>query len=109
MTDADDTTRLEAALDRACRDLDQYCEDHPDEDVDEDEAIEACVRAIDAAVRDILAAPIRTLGDMRLHARALLEWYDPSAMSEDDGLVDLLEALEDLPERLWGEPIKARQ
>ena len=49
--------------------------------------------------------PLDKLGDVRLHAKALLERDIDRWPGEPDPLYRLLEALETLPERLWSEPI----
>ena len=101
MTSSDNNTRLERALDTAHDDYERFCLDHPHQDVD------AAVDAIDDAIGRILAAPLSTFGDVRLRARALVYWYDGNYSGEHDGLQQLLEALEQLPPRLWAEKIGA--
>jgi hypothetical protein len=50
--------------------------------------------------------PFNTLGDLRLRARILNQWFDYTTTDTDAALDELLEALEKLPQRLWGEPIR---
>ena len=46
-----------------------------------------------------------TLGDLRLHAKALKAWHAGYYGDAPDSLERLLAALEHLPERLWDERI----
>ena len=71
---------------------------------DETNAVAAYI--LSDVVDRIQPLSLRTLGDLRQRARALLEWYDLCGLSQETGLIELLKALDALPPRRWGEPIR---
>ena len=91
----DSTPELDAEFDKVFAPYASIVEDFSDQDVDQ------AVRAIDAAVMRIVAeAPLDTLRDIQLYARALLTTYDNLAY-DSETVNRLLKALVRLPERLW--------
>ena len=99
MTGADITTRLEQSLDAARMALRHLSGDDDDAIADACDAVDAAVAAIDKVL------PFETLGDLRLHAKALLAWHDGYYGDAPNSLERLLTALEKLPQRLWDERI----
>jgi hypothetical protein len=96
------TTRLEAALDGARAALRHLSDER---DGDDDDITAACDR-VDAVVYAInKALPMATLGDLRLHAKALKAWHAGYYGDAPDSLERLLTVLEHLPARLWDERI----
>ena len=103
MTSTNLTTRLEQQLDAAraaLRTLPKFGSDD-----DDDAAIAAACDRVDAAVIRIEALPMATLGDLRLHAKALKAWHAGYYGDAPDSLERLLTALERVPQRLWDERI----
>ena len=99
MTGANLTTRLEKHLDAAREALRHLSGD-------DDEAIAEACDQVDAAVSRIdEALPFATLGDLRLHAKALKAWHAGFYGDAPESLERLLTALERLPPRLWDERI----
>ena len=99
MTGVDIITRLEQSLDAARAALRHLSSD-------DDDAIAAACDAVDAAVHRIEEnLPFATLGDLRLHAKALKAWHAGYYGDTPDSLERLLTALERLPRRLWDEKI----
>jgi hypothetical protein len=95
VTDANhDNAQLEHRLRAAYSALQRFNAEHPDEKVD------AVAGAVDNILRHV---PLRTLGDLRLHALALTYFYDEDHDEKSVGL--LLEALANLPPKLWGRRI----
>ena len=91
--------RLDAELDQAYADV-----LHVNDGDDETNA--AAAHILNDVVDRIQPLSLRTLGDLRLRARALLEWYDLCGFRQETGLIELLEALDTLPPRRWEEPIR---
>jgi hypothetical protein len=95
----DNTPELDAEFDKVFACSACLVEAFPDEDVDR------AVRTINAAVMRIVAnAPLSTLCDVQLYARALLTSYE-NLVYDSETVTRLLEALVRLPERLWDERI----
>ena len=91
----DSTPELDAEFDKVFAAYAPFVEDFSDQNVDQ------AVRTIDAAVMRIVAeAPLDTLRDVQLYARALLTTYDNLAY-DSETVNRLLKALVRLPERLW--------
>ena len=74
--------------------------------VNDDETNAVAAYILNDVVDRIQPLSLRTLGDLRVRARALLEWYDLCGLSQETGLIELLKALDALPPRRWGEPIR---
>ena len=99
MTGANIAARLEKHLDAARAALRHLSGD-------DDEAIAEACDQIDAAVSRIdEALPMATLGNLRLHAKALKAWHAGFYGDAPDSLERLLTALERVPPRLWDEKI----
>ncbi len=90
------TARLEAALDKACDNLHRFQTAHPGKDLD------VHVFVVEAVIDKILARHPETLGDIQIWAKAMRNRYDCDCDAE---VFDLLQVLQELPERLWDEPI----
>ena len=94
----DPILQLEWALDKAVADFKRFHAEHPDEDVD------VPLEAIDAVTDKILAMPLRSLGDVRLAAKAILV-DTANGETHSDAVWPLLRVLQVLPPRLWELPI----
>ena len=92
------TARREAALDKALADLQRFEQERPGEDVD------VSCDVVDAVVDQILTAPLESLADVRLYAKALRKGYE-GCLVNNEPVERLLTTLEALPKRLWDEKI----
>lgn len=89
--------QLERELDEVVADYLRWTATHASADADATAPVDAIVQRIQETL------PFETLGDLRLHAKALRRTH---AGSDDRASLDrLLIALESLPERLWNEKI----
>jgi hypothetical protein len=95
VTDANhDKALLEHRLRAAYTALQRFNAEHPNDKFDA--VVDKVAVAIDNILRHV---PLRTLGDVRLHALALTYFYDED--HDDERVGFLLDTLANLPPKLW--------